>query len=94
MVLVIKNLPASAGDTRGAASISRLGKFPWSRKWQPVPIFLPGKSLGQRILSGHSPWVRKELDITEGLNIQHTWRRGEKSHRKGPEKDILIQIRA
>ena len=24
----------------------------------------------------------------------HTWRRGEKSHRKGPEKDILIQIRA
>ena len=94
MVLVIKNLPASAGDTRGAGSISRLGKFPWSRKWQPVPIFLPGKSLGQRILSGHSPWVRKELDITEGLNIQHTWRRGEKSHRKGPEKDILIQIRA
>ena len=24
----------------------------WSRKWQPMPVFLPGKSLGQRILVG------------------------------------------
>ena len=79
MVLVIKNLPASAGDTRGAASISRLGKFPWSRKWQPVPIFLPGKSLGQRSLAGHSPWVHKESDTTEGPNRQHTFGEGERN---------------
>ena len=26
-----------------------VGKIPWRRKWQPTPIFLPGKSQGQRI---------------------------------------------
>ena len=25
-------------------------KVPWSRKWQPAPVFLPGKSHGQRSL--------------------------------------------
>ena len=29
---------------------------PWSRKWQPTPIFLPSKSHGQRSLVGYSPW--------------------------------------
>ena len=28
----------------------------WSRKWQPTPVFLPGKSHGQRSLAGYSPW--------------------------------------
>ena len=79
VVLVIKNLPASAGGTRGVGSIARLGKFPWSRKWQPVPIFLPGKSLGQRSLAGHSPWVHKESDTTERLNTQHTLGEGERN---------------
>ena len=27
-------------------------KIPWRRKWQPTPIFLPGKSHGQRSLPG------------------------------------------
>ena len=26
------------------------GKIPWRRKWQPTPVFLPGKSHGQRSL--------------------------------------------
>ena len=30
-------------------------KIPWRRKWQPTPVFLPGKSHGQRSLVGHSP---------------------------------------
>ena len=25
-------------------------KIPWRQKWQPTPVFLPGKSLGQRSL--------------------------------------------
>ena len=25
-----------------------IGKIPWSRKWQPTPVFLPGESHGQR----------------------------------------------
>ena len=28
----------------------------WRRKWQPAPVFLPGKSHGQRSLAGCSPW--------------------------------------
>ena len=33
-----------------------LGKIPLSRKWQPAPVFLPKKFLGQRSLVGYSPW--------------------------------------
>ena len=43
-------------------------KVPWRRKWQPTPVFLPGKSHGQRSLSGYSPWGHKEPDTTEWLN--------------------------
>ena len=32
-------------------------KVPWRRKWQPTPVFLPGKSHGQRSLAGYSPGV-------------------------------------
>ena len=30
--------------------------LPWRRKWQPTPVFLPGRSHGQRSLIGYSPW--------------------------------------
>ena len=43
-------------------------KIPWSRKWQPTPVFLAGKSHGQRSLEGYGSWGRKESDMTEGLN--------------------------
>ena len=32
-----------------------VAKIPWRRAWQPTPLFLPGKSHGQRILEGYSP---------------------------------------
>ena len=35
------------------------------RKWQPIPVFLPGKSHGQSSLVGYSPWGHKELETTE-----------------------------
>ena len=28
-------------------------KIPWSRAWQPTPVFLPGESHGQRSLEGY-----------------------------------------
>jgi len=34
-------------------------KIPWRRKWQPIPLFLPVKSHGQRSLVGYSPWGHK-----------------------------------
>ena len=39
-------------------------KVPWRRKWQPTPVFLPGKSSVQRSLVGYSSWGCKELDMT------------------------------
>ena len=39
-------------------------KISWRRKWQPTPVFLPGKFHGQRNLEGYSPWGHKELDMT------------------------------
>ena len=44
------------------------GSIPWRRKWQPTPVFLPGKSHGQRSLADYSPWGHKEPDTTERLN--------------------------
>ena len=49
-----------------------VGMIPWNRKWQPTPVFLPGKFHGQRMLAGYVPWSCKELDRTERLNTQHT----------------------
>ena len=40
-------------------------KSPWRRKWQPIPVFFPEKSHGQRSLVGSNPWGCKELDMTE-----------------------------
>ena len=40
-------------------------KIPWSRKWQPAPIFLLRTFHGQRSLGGCSPRGRKGLDPTE-----------------------------
>ena len=34
------------------------------RQWQPTPVFLPGKSHGQRSLVGYSPGGHKELNMT------------------------------
>ena len=65
MVLVVKNLPASAGDPRDADLIPGGGKIPWRRKWQPAPVFLPRKSHGQRSLVGYSPQGYKESAMTE-----------------------------
>ena len=45
VVLVVKNPPANTKDMG-----SCLFPTPWSRKWQPAPIVLPGKFHGQRSL--------------------------------------------
>ena len=62
VALVVKNLPAKARDTRDACSTPALGRSPRGGKWQPISVFLPGKSHGQRRLAGYSPQGSKELD--------------------------------
>ena len=44
-------------------------KILWRRKWQPSPVFLPGKFRGQRSLAGYSPWGCTELDRTEHTRL-------------------------
>ena len=41
-------------------------KVPWRRKWQPTPVFLPGKSHGQRSLAGSME--SQESDTIEQIN--------------------------
>ena len=58
---MVKNLPAMQ-----ETQVPSLGqKIPWRRKWQPTPVFLPGKLDEQRSLAGYSPWGRTESDTTE-----------------------------
>ena len=35
-------------------------KIPWSGKWQPTPVFLPGESHGQRSLMGYCLWLQSQ----------------------------------
>ena len=70
---VVKNPPANAGDIRDGFN-PWVGKIPWSRKWQPTPVCLPGESHGQRSLVGYSSWGCKESDMTERLTLIHTVR--------------------
>ena len=57
MVLVVKNLPASAGEVRDTAS-AWVEKILWKRKWQPTPVFLPGKFHEKR---AYSLWGHKRV---------------------------------
>ena len=52
-----------------------LGRFPHSRKWQPTPLFVPGKFHGQRILAVYSPWGHKGSDTIERLITLHICRK-------------------
>ena len=51
-----KNPPANAGDVFDPW----VGKTPWTGKRQSTPLFLPGKSHGQRTLVCYRLWGRKE----------------------------------
>ena len=63
--------PRGASDKESSCQCGRcrcnpwVRKIPWERKWQPISVFLPGKSHGGRSLEGYSPWRYKELDMTE-----------------------------
>ena len=46
-----------------------VGKSHWRRKWQPAPVFSPGKLRGQRSLVSYSPRGHKESDTTERLHF-------------------------
>ena len=66
---VIKN--PLARRTQGLPCVRKIS---WKRKWQPTPVFLPGKPHGQRILAGYNPWERKDV-YNLATEYTHTFRR-------------------
>ena len=62
---MVRNLPANVGRRKSCKFNPWIRKIPWRRKWQPTPVFLPGKLCEQRSLVGYSPWGCKESDRTE-----------------------------
>ena len=54
-----------------------IGKIPWKREWQPIPVFLPGKCHGQRSLADYSPRGHKGVgrDLVTKQQQQHPLRK-------------------
>ena len=80
VLLVMLGFPGGASGKEPTCQCGRLKKLefnpwvrkiPWSRKQHPTPVFLSGKSYGQRSLVGYSPWVRKESDAVEHARQQY-----------------------
>jgi len=65
-----KETTCQCGRLRRCGFDPWVGTITWRQKWPPSPVFLPGKSHGQRSLMGYSPWGCKESDMTERL-IMH-----------------------
>jgi len=64
---VVKNLPAQCRRHERLSFDPWVRKIPWRRAWQPIPVFLPGESYGQRNMVVYSPQDCKELETTEEL---------------------------
>ena len=67
VVLVVKNLPANAGDTRNMSSIPGSGRFPGVGNGNKVQFSCLKNSI-DRSLAGYSPWGHTETDTTEQLS--------------------------
>ena len=70
MAIVVKYPSANSGDVRDMGLIPGLGRSSRERKWQPTPVFLPGKSQGWWSLVGCHLWGRTESDKTEETEQQ------------------------
>ena len=64
MELVVKNLPANAGDIRDAGTIPGSGRSPGGGHGNPLQYSCLEDPM-QRSLAGNSPQRHKEADTTE-----------------------------
>ena len=67
-------------------------RLPWSGRWQPIPLFLPGKFHAQRSLVGCCPWGRKESDTTEQLTTMSIYYLAGKTFSKVSRLSIIIYL--
>ena len=65
--LVVKK--KSTCNTGDMGLIPGLGRFSLSRKWQPTPVFLPGKSHGQKNLKVYRPAKSRTHWVTEHARV-------------------------
>ena len=72
-----KDFPGGSDGKESACNMGDLGSIPGSgraplrKEWQPILLFFPGESHGQRSLVGYSPWDNKESDMTKWLTLSH-----------------------
>ena len=91
MALVVKNLPAGAGDIRDVGLIPLSGRSPGRGHGNPLLYSCLENPHGQRSLAGHSPWGCKESDTTEQLSTHYWWNgRLRAFERKNPDTDPHI----
>ena len=68
------NFPAGGSAIKNPLAMQEIrfdpwvGKIPWRKKWQPTPVFLPGKSHGQRSLVGTVHGVAR---VRHDLGLKH-----------------------
>ena len=62
-----------------------VGKIPWSRKWQPTPVFLPRELHGQRSLLGYNRVAKSQIWLS-----MHEERR---YHTTQKDWEIYLQIK-
>ena len=65
VALVVKNLPANAGERRDSGLIPGSGRSPGGGHGNTLQYFCLENPHGQRSLAGYSSWGQKELDTTE-----------------------------
>ena len=76
VVLVVQNPPAhtpTVFQSKRHSFDPWVGKIPWRRKWQPTPIFLPGRI----------PWTEEPggLQSMELQRVRHDWSNLAHTHR-------------
>ena len=64
-MLVVKNPAANVRDAGDDGLIPGSVRFPYMRRWQTTPVFLPVKFNRQRNVAVYSPWCCKESNMTE-----------------------------
>ena len=87
---MVKEATCQCRRCRSRGFDPKAGNSPWSRKWQPAPVFLPGKSHGQRSLAGYSLLGHKELDMTEHKHISvYCFKESELYSKSNGENEVI-----
>ena len=74
VVLLVKDMPASARDVRDSGSIPGLGRSLGGGHSNPLPVLLPGESHGQRSRQAAVHGVTQSGTRLSDLARMHMWK--------------------